>query len=233
MKATNNTITERVRAELFSMKDEKYADFVASLIPTIERERIIGVRTPALRKYAKEMTDADAEAFIRALPHEYYEENNLHAFLIERTRDFDTAIARLGDFLPCVDNWATCDSMRPKIFKKHTGRLYKQVLKWLGSEHTYTVRYAIGMLHSYFLDEAFLLSHLELVAAVESDEYYINMMAAWYFATALAKQREAALPYFCEKRLREPVLSMAYRKCLDSYRISDEDKMTLRALCNK
>lgn len=231
MKATNNTITERVRAELFSMRDEKYADFVASLIPTIERERIIGVRTPALRKYAKEMTDADA--FIRALPHEYYEENNLHAFLIERTRDFDTAITRLGDFLPCVDNWATCDSMRPKIFKKHTDRLYKHVLKWLGSEHTYTVRYAIGMLHSYFLDEAFLLSHLELVAAVESDEYYINMMAAWYFATALAKQREAALPYFCEKRLREPVLSMAYRKCLDSYRISDDDKLMLRALCKK
>lgn len=233
MEVTNSIITERVRTDLFSMRDEKYADFVASLIPTIERGSIIGVRTPALRKYAKGMTDDEAEAFMRALAHKYYEENNLHAFLIERTRDFDTAIIRLDEFLPYVDNWATCDSMRPKIFKKHTDRLYKQVLKWLGSEHTYTVRYAIGMLHSYFLDEAFSPSHLELLAAIETDEYYINMMVAWYFATALAKQRDSALPYFCEGQLHEPVLSMARRKAIESYRVSREDKDKIRYLCKK
>jgi 3-methyladenine DNA glycosylase AlkD len=212
------------------MRDEAYGDFCASLMPTVERSRVIGVRTPELRKYAKSIPWEDAVSFMRALPHEYYEEDNLHAALIDRIRDLDTAVTEIERFLPFVDNWATCDSMRPKVFKRHTDALFSYVLKWMKAEHTYTKRYALGMLCSYYLDEAFSPSQLEMAAGVVSDEYYVNMMTAWYFATALAKQREATLPYFTERRLHEPVFSMARRKCFDSYRISQSDKELLREI---
>lgn len=222
--------TTQIREYLFSQRDEKYADFTASLIPTTDRKSIIGVRTPILRKYAKGLSREDAEAFMRSLPHKYYEENNLHAFLICGMRDYDAAISEVERFLPCVDNWATCDCLRPKVFKKHTGELYTCVNRWLDSGLTYTVRYAVGMLCSYFLDDAFSPAHLALAAGIESDEYYINMMVAWYFATALAKQRMAALPYFTEGMLHEPVLSMARRKACESFRVPDDDKALLRRL---
>lgn len=227
---TTKSTTAGIREYLFSQRDEKYADFTASLIPTTDRKSIIGVRTPILRKYAKGLSREEAEAFMRSLPHKYYEENNLHAFLICGMRDYDTAIAEVEHFLPCVDNWATCDSMRPKIFKSHTDALYGRVLEWAKSDRVYTVRYAVGMLCSYYLDDAFLPAQLALAAEIESDEYYINMMVAWYFATALAKQREAALPYFAEEKLREPVLSMARRKACESFRVPDDDKALLRRL---
>ena len=223
-------ITDGIRARLFSMQDEGYAEFTSSLIPAVERSRVIGVRTPGLRKYAKEMPTEDVEVFLRDLPHKYYEENNLHAFLIEGMRDYDRVINEIERFLPYVDNWATCDSLRPKVFKQHTDELYQRVLGWIKSDRAYTVRYAVGMLHSYFLDSAFSSEHLALVSGIKSDEYYINMMAAWYFATALAKQRDATFPCFAERRLCEPVFSMARRKCYDSFRISDEDKALLREL---
>ena len=167
---------------------------------------------------------------MRSLPHKYYEENNLHAFLICGMCDYDAVIAEIERFLPYVDNWATCDCLRPKVFKKHTGELYTCVNRWLDSGLTYTVRYAVGMLCSYFLDDAFSPEQLALAARICSDEYYINMMVAWYFATALAKQRMAALPYFTEGMLREPVLSMARRKACESFRVPDDDKALLRRL---
>ena len=227
---TTKSTTTQVSEYLFSQRDEKYADFTASLIPTTDRKSIIGVRTPILRKYAKGLSREEAEAFMRSLPHKYYEENNLHAFLICGMRDYDAVIAEIERFLPYVDNWATCDCLRPKVFKKHTGELYTCVNRWLDSGLTYTVRYAVGMLCSYYLDGAFSPAHLALAAGIESDEYYINMMVAWYFATALAKQRMAALPYFTEGMLHEPVLSMARRKACESFRVPDDDKALLRRL---
>ena len=227
MTDTSMNTVDMIRAHLFSMRDAEYADFTASLMPTVDRARVIGVRTPELRKYAKSLSFEEAALFMRSLPHEYYEENNLHAFLIDRIRDFDGAVAEVGRLLPYVDNWATCDYMRPRIFKQHTDRLFPYVQKWIVSEHTYTKRYALGMLCSYYLDLAFSPTHLEMAAEVVSDEYYVNMMVAWYFATALAKQRDFTLPYFTERILREPVFSMARRKCFDSFRISREDKELL------
>ena len=223
----------RIREELFMMRDEGYGDFVSSLIPTMDRKRIIGVRTPALRKFARALDADSARAFMSEAGHEYYEENNLHAFLIERIGDYEGTVEALRSFLPYVDNWATCDSMRPKVFKSHTTELMDEVREWIGSGHTYTVRYAVGMLHSYYLDDAFSVGQLELACGIVSDEYYINMMVAWYFATALSKQRDAALPYFTQGRLREPVRRMAQRKAVESFRISPEDKAMCRELMKK
>ena len=227
---TEREVRERIRAYLMSVREDGYGDFTASLIPTVDRAKVIGVRTPILRKYAKGMTREEAEIFMRSLPHEYYEENNLHAFLIDEIRNYDTAIDEVERFLPFVDNWATCDSMRPKIFKTHTDELFCRVREWIESERAYTVRYAVGMLCSYFLDEAFDPCHLEMAAGIKSEEYYVRMMVAWYFATALAKQREAALPYFCERRMQEPIFLMARRKACESFRVSSEDKTLLRQM---
>lgn len=215
------------------MQDTKYGNFVSSLIPTLDRERIIGVRTPALRAFAKKLDPDSMSAYLAAEGHYYYEENNLHAFLIGRIGDIEKSVYETERFLPYVDNWATCDSMRPKIFRAHTKELYPTVEKWIKSQHTYTVRYGIGMLCSYYLDEAFDPSQLAFVSELESSEYYINMMSAWYFATALAKKRDAALPYFTEGKLHMPVRRMAVRKALESFRVSSTDKALLRTLLKK
>ncbi len=215
------------------MQDTAYGDFCSALMPTVERQRVIGVRTPALRKYARFLEPERAEVFLRSLPHGYFEEDNLHAFLIERIGEYERTVAEIERFLPYVDNWATCDSMRPKILKKHTDELYKKVLEWIKSDHTYTVRYALGMLHSYFLDDRFLPEQLALAAGIVSDEYYINMMVAWYFATALGKQREHTLPYLTEGRLRDPIHNMTLRKAVESFRIPEEDKALCRSLRRK
>ena len=182
-----------ITSELFRLQDIKYRDFQAKLIPTVTSEAIIGVRTPALRSLAKELLKSDvssAKDFIEILPHKYFDENQLHAFIISETKDFSTCIAQVEAFLPFIDNWATCDQLSPRTFKKHRPELLSFIKRWIVSEHTYTVRFSIGMLMQHFLNEAFDISYAEMITTVRSEEYYIKMMIAWYFATALAKQSE-------------------------------------------
>lgn len=220
-----------LQQKLFSMQDLSYRDFHSKLMPTIDKETIIGIRTPQLRKFSKEFAKSDGcEAFLNELPHQYYEENNLHAFLIEMLKDYDAAVDRIEKFLPYVDNWATCDMMRPKIFKRHLPELFEKVQEWIASEHDYTIRYGIGMLLSFYLDDAFEEKHLEMVAEIRSEEYYVNMMIAWYFATALAKQYEATIPYIEAGRLEKWTHNKAIQKAIESYRVTDVQKAYLRTL---
>ena len=216
---------------LFEIQDLKYRDFSHSLMPTVDKEKVIGVRTPALRKLAKELSkDERSKNFMSSLPHVYYEENNLHAFLIEQIKDFDTAISEIDRFLPYVDNWATCDCMSPKAFKKDLDRLLTKIDQWLSSSHTYTVRYGICTLMRYYLDSRFTPDLLKKVAEIRSDEYYVKMMIAWYFATALAKQYDATLPYIYEKKLDKWTHNKAIQKAIESYRVTDEHKAYLKTL---
>ena len=216
---------------LFEIQDLKYRDFSHSLMPTVDKEKVIGVRTPALRKLAKELSkDERSKNFMSSLPHVYYEENNLHAFLIEQIKDFDTAISEIDRFLPYVDNWATCDCMSPKAFKKDLDRLLTKIDQWLSSSHTYTVRYGICTLMRYYLDSRFTPDLLKKVAEIRSDEYYVKMMIAWYFATALAKQYDATLPYISEKKLDKWTHNKAIQKAIESYRVTDEHKAYLKTL---
>ncbi len=224
-------IEQTVRERLFSLQDVEYRDFHAKLMPTVDPATIIGVRTPALRKLAKEFAKtAEAAEFLRILPHQYYEENNLHGFLIERIGDFEQTVAAIDVFLPFVDNWATCDLMSPKVFKKHLPELFKKIKEWMASPHTYTCRFGMGMLMSYFLDEAFQPECLEMVAAVDSDEYYVKMMVAWFFATAMHKQYDAAIPFIEKRRLRPWTHNKTIQKAIESYRITDAQKQYLRTL---
>lgn len=218
-----------IQTRLFEMRDLKYRDFHSRLMPTVDKDLIIGVRTPALRKFANELSRTDeAFAFLRELPHKYYEENNLHAFIIEKTRNYDELIAQLDTFLPFVDNWATCDMMAPTAFKKNLGTLTREIHRWISSEHLYTVRFAIVTLMKFYLDDNFSPDHLELCANVVADEYYLSMAVAWYFATALAKQWDAASPYIMENRLDTATHNRAIQKACDSFRISTEQKQLLR-----
>lgn len=220
-----------VKEKLFELRDCEYRDFHARLMPTVDKEKIIGVRTPVLRKFAKDFyKSGDYEPFLHALPHEYYEENNLHAFLIEQQKDYDELICLLDEFLPYVDNWATCDMMKTKIFEKHLPSLYKKIPEWLGSKHTYAVRFGIKMLMDHFLGENFKPESAELVASVKSDEYYIKMMQAWYFATALAKNYDETISYIKNQRLEKWVHNKAIQKAIESNRIEDETKKYLRTL---
>ena len=222
-----NVISE----ELFALQDTEYQVFQSKLMPTIPPETVIGVRTPLLRKLAKELAGTpQAEHFLQSLPHRYYEENNLHAFLIEKIRDYDTALAETERFLPYINNWATCDCFCPKVFAKHKEELLISIRRWLGSDQTYTVRYAMGMLMRYYLDEDFQPEYLAWVAGVHSEEYYLNMMRAWYFATALAKQPDAALPWLTDRRLDVWTHNKTIQKAAESYRIPPEMKQQLREL---
>lgn len=220
-------ITDR----LFEMQDLKYRDFHSKLMPTVEKSKIIGVRTPELRRFAKEISKTNlADKFMEKLPHNYYEENNLHAFLIENIKDYDRCIEELNRFLPFVDNWATCDMMRPKIFKKYLPELLCEIKKWLKSNDTYTVRFAIECLMCYYLDEKFRAEYPELVSGIRSDEYYVKMMQAWYFATALSKKYDEILPFIEENRLDADVHNKTIQKALESYRITKEQKIHLKTL---
>lgn len=220
-----------IRETLFSLRDEKFAAFQARLIPNVAPERIIGVRTPALRKLAKTLRGSgEAEEFLKALPHDFFEENNLHAFLLCEMKDFDACVQAVEDFLPYVDNWATCDQMSPGVFRKNKQALLPYIRCWIASERCYTRRFGTGMLMSHFLDEDFREEYLRLVSDKRSEEYYVNMMIAWYFATALAKQYEAALPYLENRRLDPWVHNKAIQKAVESFRVSDEHKACLRAL---
>ena len=224
-------IEEDIQRQLFELQDLKYKDFSSKLMPTVNPETVIGVRTPDLRKLAKEYSKTpEAMEFLKILPHTYYEENNLHGFLIETIKDYDNAITAVDAFLPFIDNWATCDLMSPKVFQKHLPELYEKIVVWLKSDKTYTVRFGIGMLLGFYLDEQFRPDMLELVAGIRSDEYYINMMIAWYFATALAKQYDVALPYIQNQRLEKWTHNKAIQKATESCRISDESKAYLRTL---
>ncbi len=223
-------IEEKVRRELFALRDEKYKSFHKKLVPTVNEERIIGVRTPELRKYAKRFPPDDAAVYLDCLPHHYIEENNLHAFLICGIKDFPKALELTEGFLPYIDNWATCDSFMPKVFKKHPDEVLEKVYSWLQSESTYTVRYAIVTLLNNYLDLEFCPDILETVAGLHSEEYYINMAIAWFFSIALVKQHDSALPYILEHRLDKWVHNKAIQKAIESYRISPESKEYLRSL---
>ena len=196
MTQSEKIISEKIQKDLFSMQDIPYRDFQAKLIPTVDSKSMIGVRTPSLRSYAKTFSkNNDAEKYLKILPHKYYEEYNLHGFMIETIKDFDKAVNAVNDFLPYVNNWATCDLVSPKVFKKFPEKILPHIKKWIASEETFTIRFGIEMLMSIFLDDNFSPIYLTLVSKIKSSEYYVNMMIAWYFATALAKQYDSTLPF--------------------------------------
>ena len=222
---------EKIVEELFRMQDKDYALMQTKIIPTVAADRIIGVRTPALRTFAKSLyKDSDIDAFLSSVPHQYFDEDQLHAFILSLEKNFDKCIAEVDAFLPYIDNWATCDQLSPRVFKKEPEKLLPYIQSWIKSDRTYTVRFAIGMLMQHFLDERFDVKYADLAAAVRSEEYYVNMMIAWYFATALAKQYESILPYLEEKRLDDWVHNKAIQKSVESYRITDEQKTYLKTL---
>lgn len=230
MSAADKHIKE-IRQGLFALKDEKYREFHKKLIPTVDENTVIGIRTPALRKYAKEVSGTlGAEVFMQTLPHEYYEENNLHGFLIEGMKDYDECIVCLDAFLPYVDNWATCDLISPKVFKKHKDELLVKIKEWMASDRVYTIRFGMEMLMTHFLDEDFKPEYLGMAADVHSEEYYVNMMIAWFFATALAKQYEASLPYIENHCMDRWTHNKTIQKAIESYRITDEQKRYLKSL---
>lgn len=224
-------LEKKIRAGLMARQDKAYHKFVSKLIPSLDPERMIGVRTPELRKYMKELArEENYELFLEALPHHYYEENNLHGAMIEQMKDFEKAMRHTEDFLPYIDNWATCDSFTPKIFKKYPSEVYEKVTVWITSDHTYTIRYAIGVLLSNYLKEEFQPEMLEMVSAVESEEYYVNMMIAWYFSMALVQQYQSAIPYLTERKLSKWVHNKTIQKAVESRQIAPETKEYLRSL---
>ena len=225
-------MTEKeIVAELFRLRDADYAQMQKKIIPTVEEGRIIGVRTPALRALAKNLYgDRETEAFLSNLPHPYFDEDQLHAFVISLEKDFDRCMTWVEAFLPYVDNWATCDQLSPKVFRKEPDQLLAHIHEWIHSDRTYTVRFGVGMLMQHFLGDNFRTEYASTVARLRSDEYYVNMMRAWYFATALAKQYDAVLPCLEEKRLDVWTHNKAIQKALESYRITSEQKDYLRTL---
>lgn len=224
-------ISVRIRESLFALQDLKYREFHSRLMPGIDIERIIGARTPQLRKLAKEYAkDAEIDDFLSNLPHQYYDENNMHGFIISEIKDYNRCIAEIDRLLPYIDNWATCDLIRPKSFNKNHSRLIKDIHRWMKSNKTYTIRFGIEMLMTHFLDDDFRPEYLEWVANITNDEYYVKMMVAWYFATALAKQYEATLPIIEQKRLAPWTHNKTIQKATESYRITDEQKTYLKTL---
>ena len=226
-----NYDTIKIQEELFTRQDIKYRDFLAGLIPGKTSEVMIGVRTPQLRALAKVISkDGNYEEFLRDLPHKYFDEDQLHAFIISGIKDYDRAMEELELFLPYVDNWATCDQMSPKVFKKNKKDLLKHIKDWTKSDKTYTIRFGIGMLMEHFLDEDYDIKYPKMVAALRSDEYYVNMMTSWYFATALAKQYDSILPFIEGKKLDVWTHNKAIQKAVESYRITPEQKEYLKTL---
>ena len=248
---THAELLKRLQAE----QDLKYRDFHASLLPNIDKKSIIGVRVPVMRKIAKEFADTAAPAelakFLDKLPHKYFEENQVHLFVVERIKDFDECLRRIEQFLPYIDNWAVCDGKSPKALLKDEKRFVSCIEKWLKSKHPYTVRFGVNMLMTFFLDVRFDEKFLKRVAAIDenlfndsdtgaaktsinaarpTDRYYVQMVVAWYFATALAKQWDAAFPYIKNRRLSPWIHAKTIQKACESYRITAEQKVVLRAL---
>ena len=225
------SVMDNIKKKLFRLQDVCYGDFHSKLRPNIAREKIIGIRVPVLRRFVKDLSEAEKEDFLQQLPHNYYEENNLHGLIIMESKDYGSCIGELERFLPYIDNWATCDMLRPKILSKHLPELLEKIYQWLASEDTYIVRLAIGFLMSFYLDDgAYQREYLAKVAEVSSKEYYVRMMVAWYFATALAKQYQDALPYMQKGRMEEWTRRKAIQKALESRRVSPEHKEYLRSL---
>ena len=222
----------KIKNDLLLMQDKTYKDFHSKLMPTINPNSIIGIRVPVLRDYAKKLFKENSieslNPFLKNLPHEFYEENNIHAFIIEKINNFDECIFYLENFLPYIDNWATCDMLNPKIFKTNYEKLLEKIYQWINSDSVYTVRFAIGMLMRYFLDEKFETKYLDLVASINSKEYYINMMRAWFFATALAKQYEQTFPYIKNYSLDKWTHNKSIQKANESFRITKDQKEELK-----
>ncbi|MGO5541811.1 DNA alkylation repair protein [Blautia sp. HCP3S3_H10_1] len=219
-----------LQKQLFELQDLKYRDFHSKLMPGTDIEAVIGIRIPVLRKFAKKFAKTpEAEAFLQQLPHQFYEENNLHMMLITEIKDYQTCMREIKRFLPYIDNWATCDFSEPKCFRAHKAEVLAEVKNWIRSTETYTIRYGIGMLMRLFLDEDFSPEYLELAAGVKSQEYYVNMMIAWYFATALAKQWDATVPYIEQHKLSDWVHRKTIQKAVESYRITPEQKVYLKS----
>lgn len=220
-----------IQEKLFLLQDLKYKDFHSKLMPTVCEDKIIGVRVPQLRKFAKELNKSELKAdFLNTLPHKYYEEDNLHAFLIEQMDDFDVCVSALDNFLLFVDNWATCDMMTPKVLSTNSEKLYEKIEEWAKSEHTYTVRFAVVTLMKFFMNEHLDKKHLKLLLNIKSDEYYINMAIAWYLTTALASRWETVIPYIENKKFDKWVHNKAIQKAVESYRITKEQKEYLKTL---
>ena len=224
-------IIDDIREDLFANQDIKYRDFQSKLTPNIDAQKAIGVRTPVLRKLAKEYAKrADISDFLESLPHEYFDENQLHAFIISEIKDYDECIKYINNFLPYIDNWATCDQLSPKIFKKYKDELLKEIKVWIKSKETYTIRFGIGMLMKYYLDDNFNPEYLDIVSDIKSDEYYVKMMLAWYFATTLAKQYDSAVKFIENQKLDIWIHNKTIQKAVESYRITPEQKNYLRSL---
>lgn len=216
--------------KLFELRDEKYRDFSSKLIPNIPLERQIGVRLPDIRALAKSLSSEEIESFLNELPHKYHEENHLHGILLTRIKDFDDCLYKTERFLPFIDCWAVCDIPAPKCFERHKRELLPYIDRWLGSEHCYTVRFGISMLMRLFLGDDFNTEYLEKVAKLSSDEYYVNMMIAWYFAEALVKQWDSAIGFIENRRLDSWTHTKAIQKARESFRISPERKEYLKTL---
>ena len=224
-------MTDGIRKELFSLQDLKYREMQVKIIPTVKPENIIGVRTPELRRMAKELAGREGiDVFLNDLPHRYFDENQLHAFILSGMKNYAECLSALERFLPYVDNWATCDQMSPKVFRKHRAELLKPIQRWIASGETYTIRFGIGMLMEHYLDDDFDIAYPETVAKIRSEEYYVNMMTAWYFATALAKQYDAVLPFIENRRLGVWTHNKSIQKAIESYRITPEQKEYLKTL---
>ncbi|MEE3468575.1 MAG: DNA alkylation repair protein, partial [Eubacterium sp.] len=207
---------DSIEKQLWDLQDETYREMQVKTLPTLEPSTIIGVRTPALRSLAKQMIrSGEADIFLEELPHRYFEENQLHAFILSEGKDYERCVDGVERFLPYVDNWATCDQMSPKIFKKHRQELLERIKTWIRSDAPYTIRFGVGMLMGHFLDEDFDPAYPEMVAGLRSEEYYVNMMIAWYFATALAKQYDTVLPYIEKKRLDDWTHNKAIQKSVE------------------
>lgn len=226
--------TNEIQKKLFELQDKKYAEFQAKLTPNLKREDFIGVRTPELKKLAKQIfKEGDYQEFLNVLPHKYFDENQLHAFIITEIKDYDTCIKEVNNFLPYVNNWATCDQLSPKSFKKNKDNLLKEIKVWIKSKETYTVRFAIGNLMRHYLEEDYDVKYPEMVSKVKSDEYYINMMIAWYFATALAKQYDSVLPYVTDNKLDVWTHNKTIQKAVESDRITPQQKDYLKSFKRK
>ena len=220
-----------IQKKLFELQDLKYRDFHSKLMPTVCKDKIIGVRVPQLRKFSKELNKSELkEDFLNSLPHKYYEEDNLHAFLIEQINDFDECISALDNFLLFIDNWATCDMLTPKVLGKNSDLLYKKIQEWVKSEHAYTVRFAVVTLMKFFMDESLDKNHLNLLLSIKSDEYYINMSIAWYLATALSSGWDLVIPYIENQKFDKWVHNKAIQKANESYRITKDQKEYLKTL---
>lgn len=223
-------MTDCVKKLILASADPAYRDFTIKLTPSLAPETVVGVRTPRLREIAASLSPEQAGEFMKSLPHGLYEENNVHGYLIEKMKDYDACVSALGEFLPYVDNWATCDTCTPKVLKKHPERTVAKAYEWIDDGRTYFVRYGIRMLMAFFQDDLFLPEYADKVASVKSDEYYVNMMIAWYFATLLAKQPDCAVKYLENHLLSPDVTKKTIRKAIESFRVSDRMKQYLRTL---